>query len=88
MPSTPRDPAPLVDARSDEVLARRAGLGDREAFTAIYHRHGAALFRYAVRLLDGDSQAAEDAVHKPAPVPGSRSVAFAANRPSGAGCFG
>ena len=37
---------------SDEVLARRAGLGDREAFAVIVNRHGPALYRYAARLVD------------------------------------
>jgi RNA polymerase sigma-70 factor (ECF subfamily) len=48
---------------SDEVLARRAGLGDREAFTAIVHRHGPALYRYAIRLLDSPADA-QDAVQE------------------------
>jgi RNA polymerase sigma-70 factor, ECF subfamily len=54
--STPPEP-------SDEVLARRAGLGDREAFTAIVHRHGPALYRYAIRLLDSPADA-QDAVQE------------------------
>ena len=54
-------PAP-VDDMSDLVLARRAGLGDREAFATIFDRHAAAMFRYAVNMLDGDVDAAEDAV--------------------------
>ena len=37
---------------SDEVLARRAGLGDRDAFAVIVNRHGPALYRYAARLVD------------------------------------
>lgn len=47
----------------DELLARRAGLGDREAFTAIVHRHGPALYRYATRLLDSPADA-QDAVQE------------------------
>lgn len=50
--------------RSDDVLARRAAMGDRAAFAEMFSRHGAALFRYAVRMLDGDHQAAEDAVQE------------------------
>ena len=42
---------------SDEVLARRAGLGDRDAFTAIVDRYGPALYRYATRLLDSPTDA-------------------------------
>jgi RNA polymerase sigma-70 factor, ECF subfamily len=42
----------------DEVLARRAALGDRAAFGAIVDRHGPALYRYAYRMLghEGDTQ--------------------------------
>jgi RNA polymerase sigma-70 factor (ECF subfamily) len=48
---------------SDEVLARRAGLGDRDAFAAIVNRHGPALYRYAIRLLDNPADA-QDAVQE------------------------
>lgn len=43
---------------SDEVLARRAALGDRGAFAEIVDRHGPALHRYLHRLLDnpGDTE--------------------------------
>ncbi len=59
-------PADLVPTqrRSDAILARRAALGDREAFAEIFRRHAPALFRYAVRMLDADHQAAEDAVQE------------------------
>lgn len=40
---------------SDEALARRAGLGDREAFAAIVTRYGPALYRFIFRLLDNPS---------------------------------
>lgn len=53
-----------ISDRSDEVLARRAALGDRVSFTEIFHRHAASLYRYAFRMLDGDHQAAEDAVQE------------------------
>lgn len=46
----------------DLVLARRAALGDRSAFGEIFDRHAVAMFRYALRMLDGDEAAAEDAV--------------------------
>ncbi|MGV8965762.1 MAG: RNA polymerase sigma factor [Cellulomonas sp.] len=51
-----------VEHVPDVVLARRAGLGDRAAFAIIFDRHAAAMFRYAVNMLDGDQDAAEDAV--------------------------
>ncbi len=64
--STPglADEAARLDPRSDEVLAQRAALGDKAAFSVIFARHGAAVHRYAVRMLDGDHQAAEDAVQE------------------------
>ncbi|GAA0228675.1 sigma-70 family RNA polymerase sigma factor [Cryptosporangium japonicum] len=43
----------------DPVLVRRARLGDKQAFAAIVTRHGAALYRYASRVLD-DRSATED----------------------------
>ncbi len=55
---------PETSERSDEVLARRAGLGDRSAFIELFGRHGASLYRHAVRMLDGDHHAAEDAVQE------------------------
>lgn len=57
--------APVTDALADlpdPVLARRAGLGDRRAFAVIVHRHGAALYGYALHMLDGHRPDAEDAV--------------------------
>lgn len=56
--------AVLVENRSDDVLASRAGLGDRAAYAEIFRRHSPALYRYAVRMSDGDHQAAEDAVQE------------------------
>ena len=53
-----------VAQRSDAVLARRSGLGDRVAFAELVDRHGPALYRYAVRMLDGEHHAAEDAVQE------------------------
>lgn len=53
-----------VEERSDLVLARRCALGDRLAFAEIFSRHGASLYRYALRMLDGDHQAAEDVVQE------------------------
>lgn len=51
-----------VQDRTDPVLARRAALGDRQAFAEIFDRHASALYRYALRMLNGDHQAAEDAL--------------------------
>lgn len=47
---------------SDTALARRAGLGDAEAFTEVFRRHFAPTYRYALRMLDGDDDLAQDAV--------------------------
>jgi len=55
---------PTAVERSDEVLARRGALGDREAFGELIARHGPALYRYGVRMLDGEHHAAEDAVQE------------------------
>lgn len=49
-----------ADGRTDDdVLARRAGLGDRRAFTELVDRHGPALHRYASRMLDDPSETAD-----------------------------
>ena len=47
---------------SDESLTRQAALGDRQAFSVLVRRHGPALFRYALPMLDGNVHDAEDAV--------------------------
>lgn len=52
------DPAQVPDF----VLARRAALGDRAAFGVIFDRHSAAMFRYAAHMLEGNLDAAQDAV--------------------------
>ncbi len=54
----------LVALRSDGVLARRSALGDRASFAELVRRHGPALHRYAVRMLDGEYEAAEDALQE------------------------
>jgi len=43
------------------VLLRRAGKGDEEAFTLLYRRHQAALYRFALRM-SGNAWAAEEIV--------------------------
>src|ERR1700704_2621877 len=45
----------------DDVLLRRAAKGDEESFTALYRRHQAALFRFALRMT-GSAWAAEEIV--------------------------
>jgi len=50
----------LRDA-DDTVLARKAAMGDRDAFTVIAHRHGPAMYRFARRIVQDDGDA-EDVV--------------------------
>jgi RNA polymerase sigma factor (sigma-70 family) len=45
----------------DDVLLRRAAKGDEEAFTLLYRRHQAALYRFALRM-NGSAWAAEEIV--------------------------
>jgi len=45
----------------DDVLLRRAAKGDEEAFTLVYRRHQAALYRFALRMT-GSAWAAEEIV--------------------------
>ncbi len=49
---------------TEEVLVRDAALGDTDAFSLIAAQHGAGMFRYALRMLDGDLHDAEDAVQE------------------------
>lgn len=49
---------------SEGALARRAGLGDRAAFEELFARLFPGSFRFALRMLDGDEQLAEDAVQE------------------------
>jgi RNA polymerase sigma-70 factor, ECF subfamily len=42
----------MPEGPGDESLARRAGLGDREAFAVIATRYGSSLYRFVSRLLD------------------------------------
>ena len=41
-----------------------ACLGDRAAFAMIFDRHAAAMFRYAVNMLDGDLDPVQDALER------------------------
>lgn len=54
---------PPLRTGADEVLARRAGLGDEQAFTALVDRHGPALHRHVSRML-GDPDAAQDVLQE------------------------
>lgn len=51
----------ITDQERDDVLLRRAGKGDEEAFTLLYRRHQAALYRFALRM-SGNAWAAEEIV--------------------------
>lgn len=60
----PTSDVPTAEVPTDDVLTRRAVLGDRIAFAQIVDQHGAVMFRYALRMLGGDHQGAEDAVQE------------------------
>jgi len=51
----------IVDQEKDDVLLRQAAKGDEEAFTSLYRRHQAALYRFALRMT-GSAWAAEEIV--------------------------
>jgi RNA polymerase sigma-70 factor, ECF subfamily len=51
---------PPVDTPDDDLM-RRTAAGDRDAFAALYGRHGATVYRFA-RLMTGCDSAAEDIV--------------------------
>ena len=51
----------IADQERDDLLLRRAGKGDEEAFTLLYRRHQAPLFRFALRMT-GSAWAAEEIV--------------------------
>jgi RNA polymerase sigma-70 factor, ECF subfamily len=51
----------IADQERDDVLLRRAGKGDEEAFTLLYRRHQAALYRFALRM-SGNAWAAEEII--------------------------
>ncbi len=50
-----------VPDERDDVLLRRAAKGDENAFTVLYQRHQASLYRYALRMT-GSAWAAEEIV--------------------------
>jgi RNA polymerase sigma-70 factor, ECF subfamily len=51
----------IAEQERDDVLLRRAARGDEEAFTLLYRRHQAAMYRFAVRMT-GNIWAAEEIV--------------------------
>jgi RNA polymerase sigma-70 factor (ECF subfamily) len=51
----------IAEQERDDVLLRRAAKGDEEAFTLIYRRHQAAMYRSALRMT-GNTWAAEEIV--------------------------
>src|SRR6201987_847693 len=51
----------IADQERDDVLLRRAAKGDEVAFTLLYRRHQAALYRFALRM-SGSAWAAEEIV--------------------------
>ncbi len=51
----------IAELERDDVLLRRAAKGDEEAFTLLYRRYQAAMFRFALRMT-GNVWAAEEIV--------------------------
>jgi RNA polymerase sigma-70 factor (ECF subfamily) len=51
----------ITEQGPDDVLLRRAAKGDEQAFTLLYRRHQAALYRHALRMT-GSPWAAEEIV--------------------------
>jgi RNA polymerase sigma-70 factor (ECF subfamily) len=51
----------IAESERDDVLLRQAARGDEEAFTLLYRRHQAALYRFALRMT-GNNWAAEEIV--------------------------
>jgi RNA polymerase sigma-70 factor (ECF subfamily) len=51
----------ILDETRDDVLLRLAAKGDEEAFTVLYRRHQAAIYRFALRMT-GNAWASEEIV--------------------------
>ena len=51
----------IADQEQEDVLLRRAAKGDEEAFSSLYRRHQAALYRFALRMT-GNAWASEEIV--------------------------
>lgn len=47
------------ETASDAALVRAARVGDQDAFRLIVDRHGPAMYRYALRMVGSDADAAE-----------------------------
>jgi RNA polymerase sigma-70 factor (ECF subfamily) len=52
---------PIDSRERDDVLLRRSANGDEEAFTLLYRRHQAPIYRFALRMT-GNTWAAEEIV--------------------------
>jgi len=52
---------PIEDQERDEVLLKRSAKGDEDAFTQLYRRHQAQIYRFALRMT-GHTWAAEEIV--------------------------
>ncbi len=53
-------PAPPGDGPSDGALARAAAVGDDDAFRILVERYGPGMYRYAIRLVGGSPQDADE----------------------------
>jgi len=53
----------IGEQERDDLLLRKAGKGDEEAFVILYRRHQAALYRYALRM-SGSAWGAEEVVQE------------------------
>src|SRR6266853_3916253 len=51
----------ILEEARDVVLLRRAAKGDEDAFTVLYRRHQAAIYRFALRMT-GNAWASEEIV--------------------------
>jgi RNA polymerase sigma-70 factor, ECF subfamily len=51
----------ILEQVTDDVLLRRAAKGDEDAFTCVYRRHQASLYRFALRMT-GSAWGAEEIV--------------------------
>ena len=51
----------IADQEKEDVLLQRAAKGDEEAFSSLYRRHQAALYRFALRMT-GNAWASEEIV--------------------------
>lgn len=63
----PADSSPAasrIHLATDRALARRAGLGDAESFGELFERHWFSTYHHALRMLDGDEHAAQDAAQE------------------------